>query len=348
MKIQDIIKKQRIKLEMTQQQIAQKLGVSTPAVNKWESGASYPDITLLPPLARLLKTDLNTLLSFENDLTDDEIQQFIRDVSKNINVVGFEQTFNLCTDKIRQFPTCEKLILNVASVLNFGVAFEQENKQSEYKKSINDMFKQLANSSDSAVKSHAMTFLITNAIEQKDYQQAEFYIEQNDEQPNDIIYLKGLLLKSQQKHQEFFELYENRLLKMGSDMQMIFGVLSDVAFKQQDEELALYYLETLKKINDAFCFYSFNTDIFYFDYYIKKKDKQNALKCMENVLNSLNKRISLSGNRLFSHIEHKQMGEKNPFFDFVISAFEKDVDNQLGFIKDDQQFKELIQKFKQQ
>ena len=61
MKINEIIKKKRITLGMTQEQVADYLGVSTPAVNKWEKGGCYPDITLLPALARLLKVDLNRL-----------------------------------------------------------------------------------------------------------------------------------------------------------------------------------------------------------------------------------------------------------------------------------------------
>ena len=57
MKMHEIIKKRRLEKNLTQEQIAQFLGVSTPAVNKWEKGTSFPDITLLPPLARLLDTD---------------------------------------------------------------------------------------------------------------------------------------------------------------------------------------------------------------------------------------------------------------------------------------------------
>ena len=34
---------------------------------------TYPDIVLLPVLARLLDTDLNTLLSFKNDLSEKEV-----------------------------------------------------------------------------------------------------------------------------------------------------------------------------------------------------------------------------------------------------------------------------------
>lgn len=45
-------------------------------MNKWERGNSYPDITLLPVLARTLRVDLNTLLSFREDLTETEIAEF--------------------------------------------------------------------------------------------------------------------------------------------------------------------------------------------------------------------------------------------------------------------------------
>ena len=73
MKISQIVKEKRKNLGLTQENIAEYLGVSTPAVSKWENGTTYPDITLLPGLARLLKTDLNTLLSFNEEMSEIEI-----------------------------------------------------------------------------------------------------------------------------------------------------------------------------------------------------------------------------------------------------------------------------------
>lgn len=40
MKINEIIKERRIDQGLTQEQVAESLGVSTPAVNKWEKGVS--------------------------------------------------------------------------------------------------------------------------------------------------------------------------------------------------------------------------------------------------------------------------------------------------------------------
>ena len=72
MKFHQVLKKRRQELDLTQEAIAERLGVSTPAVNKWEKGKGYPDILLLAPLARLLKIDLNELLGFFNELSFEE------------------------------------------------------------------------------------------------------------------------------------------------------------------------------------------------------------------------------------------------------------------------------------
>ena len=55
MKINEIIRQRRIERNLTQEQVANYLGVTAPAVNKWEKGTSYPDITILPALARILE-----------------------------------------------------------------------------------------------------------------------------------------------------------------------------------------------------------------------------------------------------------------------------------------------------
>ena len=55
MKIGEVIRKYRKENHLTQEEMANYLGVTVPAVSKWETGNSYPDIALLAPIARLLK-----------------------------------------------------------------------------------------------------------------------------------------------------------------------------------------------------------------------------------------------------------------------------------------------------
>lgn len=63
MQIGEKIRKYRKEKNMTQEEMANRLGVTAPAVNKWENGNSYPDIMMLVPIARLLDISLDTLLS---------------------------------------------------------------------------------------------------------------------------------------------------------------------------------------------------------------------------------------------------------------------------------------------
>ena len=49
MNLNEIIRQRRQAMGLTQEGLAERLGVSAPAVNKWERGLNYPDITLLPP-----------------------------------------------------------------------------------------------------------------------------------------------------------------------------------------------------------------------------------------------------------------------------------------------------------
>ena len=52
---------------MTQEELANQLGVSSQAVSKWEYDISCPDISLLPKLCRVLGITADELLTGKND-----------------------------------------------------------------------------------------------------------------------------------------------------------------------------------------------------------------------------------------------------------------------------------------
>ena len=54
---------------ITQDELAEYLGVSKSAVSKWETGNSYPDILLLPQLASLFNISVDQLIGYEPQLT---------------------------------------------------------------------------------------------------------------------------------------------------------------------------------------------------------------------------------------------------------------------------------------
>ncbi len=78
MNIGNNIKQLRQQNNLTQDQVAEKLGVSYQAVSKWENNANAPDIVLLPKIADMFGVSIDAL--FSDDLTaSSELQSFMKD-----------------------------------------------------------------------------------------------------------------------------------------------------------------------------------------------------------------------------------------------------------------------------
>lgn len=69
-KISNLIKTKRKELELTQEELAQKLFVTEKAISRWETGRGTPDISLLIPLSKELKIEVSELLNGEENKKD--------------------------------------------------------------------------------------------------------------------------------------------------------------------------------------------------------------------------------------------------------------------------------------
>ncbi|MBR5515144.1 MAG: helix-turn-helix transcriptional regulator [Clostridia bacterium] len=70
------IKELRQKANMTQNMLAEKLGVSFQSVSRWETGTSYPDITLLPLIASVFDVTIDSLFGISTNEVDNRIKEF--------------------------------------------------------------------------------------------------------------------------------------------------------------------------------------------------------------------------------------------------------------------------------
>lgn len=75
LKISEIILRERRKLKLTQEELANALSVSPQAVSNWERGG-YPDITLLPRLANFFKITVDALIGNDQATMDEDMQAF--------------------------------------------------------------------------------------------------------------------------------------------------------------------------------------------------------------------------------------------------------------------------------
>ena len=77
------IKESRIKKNYTQQELADLLFVDVSKVSKWERGASYQDITLVPDICRVLEVSERELIESSRD---EEYRKMKKDAKKYNNM----------------------------------------------------------------------------------------------------------------------------------------------------------------------------------------------------------------------------------------------------------------------
>lgn len=110
MNIGSIIKELRQKKKMSQEELAENLGVSTQAVSRWETGVSYPDITLLPFIANVFSVTTDYLLSVDkvtNDKIADEVKKrYYNEYLHQGNNVG---GYNYMKEMIDKYPFNEEI-----------------------------------------------------------------------------------------------------------------------------------------------------------------------------------------------------------------------------------------------
>lgn len=309
MKINEIIKERRLAKNMTQEQVASYLGVTAPAVNKWEKGSSYPDITLLPPLARLLDTDLNTLLSFQEELTDKEITLFLNYLSELYEADGFETAYTAAMEKIKEYPSCYPLLLNAALFLDGALSLDRRKDipQEQYLASIESLYERAQNSQDSRIRDTAQSMLISRYMGRKEYDKAEELLQSMPEKPPvDKKQLQVNLLIANGKLEEAAKLEEEKLLITASEIQSTLATLMEIALKQDRSEDAEAIAGISEKAVSLFDLWELSSYAAQFQLYSARKDKPHCLKLLLSMLKSLNSKWEINKSPLYRHIKTKE------------------------------------------
>lgn len=74
--IGEFIKKQRTMKNLTQKQLAEKLGVTDKAISRWETGKGVPDVSLLIPLSNALEVSVHEILLGEKIEEEQKIEKY--------------------------------------------------------------------------------------------------------------------------------------------------------------------------------------------------------------------------------------------------------------------------------
>lgn len=155
-----IIKRLRKERNLTQEELAEQLMISSAAVSKWENGISLPDITMIIPLSNLFGVSTDVLFGVCGNDNSEEVEKALSaifEMEENVPKEEEAKTGLLVLDKyreaIRRFPNNSTVLNNAAA---FGCMLTDYNKEQLIEivgeNGINDILQECLNWSELVVK----------------------------------------------------------------------------------------------------------------------------------------------------------------------------------------------------
>ncbi|WP_028044317.1 helix-turn-helix domain-containing protein [Candidatus Stoquefichus massiliensis] len=142
----DNILKLRHQRKITQEELADFIGVTKASVSKWETQQSMPDILLLPVLASFFDVTVDELLGYQPQLSKEQIQKLYIQLTSKFASEPFEDVMNKVNELIKQYYSCYPFLLQMCVLcLNHFVLAPDSHRQSEILNIITELCQHIMN-----------------------------------------------------------------------------------------------------------------------------------------------------------------------------------------------------------
>lgn len=301
MKLGSNISKLRKAKGLTQEQLAAAVGVSAPAVSKWESGSSCPDISLLCPLARVLGTDVDTLLLFEETLSEEDLANEINRIIETARNGNCHDAEAALQNLLHTYPSSVNLKYNSASLMDTFL-FLFPNSDEEKKRCWRTWKKQLLEdvykSGASSYWQSAVSGLISISIQKGELDKAEQLLKELPEHTVDTAMLKAQLYLKRNEPEKALEVTQKRLFALVSQLEMCLISMMDEKMVQDAERL-LEICNVAKKLEEMFHI-GYLSDGLFVEAYKRIGDSESAKRSIIRMIDSITGPIQSPNPLLFS------------------------------------------------
>ena len=309
MELWQVIRKYRKKKNLTQEEMAARLGVSAPAVNKWENGNSMPDIMMLAPIARLLGITTDELLSFSEELTEKEIKDIVDEADRRLKEQSFEEAFCWARQIIERYPNCEMLIWQIAVIFDARRMMKEVQDEEIYDPIICAWYQRALESRDETVRQRSADSLFSFYLRKNEYKKAEeclrFFSEQNPEKKRK----QAQIYSAANQIRKAYQAYEELLF---ADYQMINATLQGLyllALQENNFEKAHLFADKQSEAARCFDMGRYHEAASQLEIATLEKDADTVLSIMEEMLGSVNDINSFTKSPLYEHMKFKDVNE---------------------------------------
>lgn len=127
------IKKLRLEKGITQENLADFLGVTFQSVSRWERGESYPDITLLPAIADFFGTSTDALLGVNKGENEEKIRKYL-ELYETMKITDMPLLLEKFKVAVKEFPDDFRIAVRYMELLQEEKLFNQALHTDGYKK----------------------------------------------------------------------------------------------------------------------------------------------------------------------------------------------------------------------
>lgn len=92
--------------KITQEQLADFLGVTKASVSKWETKQNMPDVVLLPRMASFFDVSVDELLGYAPQLSKEQIQKIYQELCDDFAQMDFETAMQKSRKLVREYYSC--------------------------------------------------------------------------------------------------------------------------------------------------------------------------------------------------------------------------------------------------
>jgi len=302
MRTGDIIRKHRKALGLTQEEMANRLGVTAPAVNKWENNNTLPDVALLAPIARLLGTTTDELLSFRDELTVEEINQFLSQLQEVLEEKGYHDGFLSAKAKIQEYPNCDNLIWQTAVILDARRMGKHLPIQQIYEDTILEWYERCLYSQDEQIRSQAADSLFHFYVRKEEYEEAlhytKFFSRENPERKRK----EALVYSKTGQKEAAYRAYEELLFAGYQHLQMTLNDLRALYMEDGDHEIVNKLANLSSAAASIFEMGKYQQVCCHLDVAVWEKDGERAAQIIREILDSIGTIGDFTKSKLYQHM----------------------------------------------
>ena len=310
MQVGEVIRKYRKSKNMTQEEMARRLGVTAPAVNKWEHGNSLPDITLLMPIARLLGISTDELLSYQQELTTEKIGEILKRATTMLEEMPYQDAFAWAKEKLEEYPNCESLILQMAVLLDAERTIQEIPDPETYDAYINSCYVRALQSKDEKIRKGAADSLFHFYMKKREYEKAGEYLNYFSEQDPARKDKEAQLYSETGQVEEAYKTYEHLLFSEYQRVNGIFHGMYLLALKQEDLKMAHLLVDKQVELVKCFEMGNYYEAASQLELATIEKEEDRVIALMKEMLAGVSLINSFYESPLYRHMEFKKPGEK--------------------------------------